>query len=110
MTKLTDMTLPKEKKKSTAMPPVEMEREKYPYGLRLSLDTDQVKKLGAEDLDVKAKVRITALASVVSKRVVDEHGGKRVSVELQIEKMTLSNSASEDVSTEERIKGLREKK
>lgn len=65
---------------------VPYEGEKYPYGLRLDLNGDVMKKLGLSSLPKTGKeVTITARAKVVSTRISDREGGKaEQTMELQI--------------------------
>ena len=58
----------------------------YPYGLRISLSEDEVKKLDLDPLpDVGSSIAIRGMATVASVSIDDsQDGGKRRSVSLQI--------------------------
>ena len=92
MSDLVSMELPPWKSKDNTAIPMDVSGDKFPYGLRLSLEKEQVAKLPqAKSFNVKDKIIITAEASVSevrnSQRVGEE---KSYSVSLQIEKMSLS--------------------
>lgn len=62
----------------------------YPYGLRISLDEQALKKLGLSKLPkTGATVTLTAECCVVSTSVNDRKGKSDRRVELQIERMDL---------------------
>ncbi len=90
---------PKEAKEEAASVPMDsISGPKYPWGLRISLDTDTLEKLGLEASDVQVGdiVHIFAFAEVVSISMSDNaDGGKRSCVDLQITQM-----ASEDEDDE----------
>ena len=98
MTKLTDMKLPKPKKNNlkTAAVPYDMNREQYPYGLRLSLGNDEVEKLpGLKKLDIDEEVSINARARVVSVNLDKSQDTKgdskeRFRIAIQIEQIAIS--------------------
>lgn len=86
---MQSMKLPKLSKKEmgekiTASYPGD--REEYPYGLRLNLNEDQIKKLeGLFDADVEGEIMIHAKAKIIDKRSHDMKGGKTErNIELQI--------------------------
>lgn len=59
--------------------------QSYPYGLRITLDNESLKKLGMPGLpDVGEKLCIDADVTVISVQSVEEKDGARSSVELQI--------------------------
>lgn len=94
--KMIDMKSEKESKDSTMLSPI-MEDE-YPYGLRISLDDQSLKKLGIVELPaVDAEFKLVALCCVVS---VSQHERKDDEpsrhVELQIEQMVMAKAAEEE--------------
>jgi len=77
--KMMSMKLPKTKKSTDkGMPTVAgISSEEYPYGLRINLNEDQIKKLeGLFDLDVEGKLMIHAEAHVSSKSSNEQQAGK----------------------------------
>lgn len=85
--KMASMKLPKRPKEKMGPVSVGMnEREEYPYGLRLSLNEDQIKKLdGLFDMDVEGDIILHARAKIVDKRSHEMKGGKTDrSMEIQI--------------------------
>lgn len=69
--------------------------DKYPYGLRISLGHEELKKLGITSLPtVGAKMCIDADVSVIAVRSEEEaEGGVENHVELQITSMTFCGPA-----------------
>lgn len=98
-----DMKLPKRDKKSENQPVACDEQEQYPYGLQISLEKDQLAKLGIFDLiDVGDNVTITATGTTTSKRSNERKDGKDISLSIQIKAIGVEPEKSlEDVSTEE---------
>jgi hypothetical protein len=77
---------------STVAEPIEkVSRPKFPYGLRLRFEKEQLEQYPAlKLLDVGDKVLIDADASVVGKSVSeDSDGGGYCSIEIQIEKISV---------------------
>ena len=78
--KMVSMKFPKAKKgadKGMTAVAVNEAKDEYPYGLRLSLNEDQIKKLdGLFDLDVEGKLVIHAEAHVSSKSSNEQQAGK----------------------------------
>lgn len=77
--KITSMKLPKAKKSSEVAPStISVDGgDEYPYGLRISLNEDQIKKLeGLFDVDVNGKVMLHAEAYISSKESREQKGGK----------------------------------
>jgi hypothetical protein len=69
----------------------------YPYGLRLSLNDDTLKKLKmkAEDFEMDEEFFLTAKVSVVGVSVDKMASGKRSSVDLQITELEIQDEADE---------------
>lgn len=99
---LTNMKLPK-KNNSAMAEPVEMEREKYPYGLEISLNEESITKLGIEGLpDVGKKVMISARADVVLVRQSEEMNGKKNRrIEFQITDIEFEEEKEKKVASKE---------
>lgn len=76
---------------STAAEPIEVSRPKFPYGLRLNFDKEQIEKYPAlKLLDVGDKVLIDADATVITKSMSAEMGGTGdCRIEIQIEKISV---------------------
>jgi uncharacterized protein (DUF2249 family) len=88
------------KKPETAEPT--MQKDHYPYGLRLSLDSETVSKLGInEESKVGDEVHINAKARIV--RVSEEDEGK-ICMEVQITDMTWGASKELAMEVGEYIK------
>lgn len=96
---MIDMKLPPAKKgESDTCCTADMEAPEYPYGLRLSLDSESLKKLGMTELPaVDAEFKLVALACVVGVSQNDSQGSEEPyrCVDLQIEMMELSSSKEE---------------
>lgn len=87
--KLSSMRLPKMSKKEMGEKMtvgIPGDRDEFPYGLRLNLNEDQIKKLdGLFEADVEGEVMIHAKAKIIDKRSHDMKGGKTErNIELQI--------------------------
>lgn len=87
---LKDMTLSKQDMEKMDRP-ILSEKPKYPYGLRLCLDSAALKKLGMEGLpEVGSKVMVMAQAEVVSVSAHDSaEGWQNKSCDLQIVAMEI---------------------
>jgi len=98
--KLIDMKNSVAAKNSTLMAP-EMSDE-YPYGLRLTLDTDTLAKLGMSELPaIDSEFKLMALCCVVAVRQDERAGETSRSVDLQIEQMALVPAEEEDDESED---------
>jgi len=83
------------------------EREKYPYGLRVDLEKEALKKLKMDRLpEVGKKMTLVALVEVISVSL-SEHKGDELNknVGLQITDMELKES-KEDRSSESKLYGV----
>ena len=76
---------------STAAEPIEVSRPKFPYGLKLRFEKEQINQYPAlKLLDVGDKVLIDANATVVTKSMSEETEGQGYcSIEIQIEKISV---------------------
>lgn len=84
---MESMELPKKQQEKGGAYPAEPKPEKYPYGLRINLDHEALKKLGFKSMPkVGEEVALEALAHVVSAHVSEHIDGKEPNrnVELQI--------------------------
>jgi hypothetical protein len=84
---LQDMELDDEDKLDAVMP-MPMSKPDFPYGMRLSLQEPQLKKLGLSDPmpEVGDYVMMTVLARVTHCSKSDGEMGQNCCVELQVEK------------------------
>lgn len=73
---------------------------KYPYGLRISLDSDSLESLGIKSLPaVGTKLLVTAVVEVSSTRETQQQDGTSdKGVDLQITEMELSSPPSDIAS------------
>ena len=78
---------PKKTKRSTTAEVSYEEKERYPYGLRISLESEELKKLGlnVKDFEVTEKVKFTAKAEITSlSSNKNEPNEERQSMSIQI--------------------------
>lgn len=69
---------------------IEMDEPKYPYGLCINLDKEQLDKLGITSLpQVGSEMTIMAKAYVKSTSAYETQGGKDMSIGLQITDMEI---------------------
>ena len=105
--KLVSMKLPKKTKKQLkdeCVPCDVGDRERYPYGLRLSLnEKEQIEKLGLQNLEAGAMVDIQAVGKVVEVSVTNTDTKKKDyrRLEIQIHKIGIADKSSYDQSFEE---------
>ena len=93
---LINMKKPKEKVKETSEAPISSDEERYPWGLRLNLDDDELKKITSlKDIEAGATVSIEGIGKVVSVTVNDtEKEGKNRSVSIQIQQIAIADQGS----------------
>jgi hypothetical protein len=84
-------------KKQSKEVPIACEAPDFPYGLRLSLNDDTLKKLKmkAEDFEMDEEFFLTAKVSVVGVSVDKTASGQRSSVDLQITELEIRDEADE---------------
>jgi hypothetical protein len=111
---MVDMKLPKRKKEDmkTAGMPMDMPQDQWPYGLKITLEKEQIDKLpSVKGYNVGDYVFIEAEACVVSMRKSEQKGGKdHYSVELQIEKISLKDKKPLEKMSMKEYREEREKK
>lgn len=92
---MIDMKRKVEKEDSTVLAP-EM-RDEYPYGLRITLGSEELAKLGMTEMPaIDTELKLTALVCVVGVSQHDTAGGEPYrSVDLQIEQMALAPAKEE---------------
>jgi hypothetical protein len=100
------MKTPVDIKRTTADKQAEKKRweepvsaDDYPYGLKINLDNETIKKLGLGDLDADEPVMIMAEGFVSSDNVEKRNGKSVRSVSIQISKLAI-DQVSEDDATE----------
>lgn len=91
---LIDMELPKRGKKEQeecGMKPCTLDQDKYPYGLKLCLEKEQIAKfISLKDVTAKTKLMVEAEASIVEIRTTELQDGKdSCTMEIQIEKLSI---------------------
>lgn len=84
-------------KESTGAVTADGSAPKYPYGLRISLDSDSLDNLGVKSLPVVGtKLLVTAVVEVSSTRETQQQDGtSEKSADLQITEMELSSPPSD---------------
>jgi hypothetical protein len=92
---LKDMKRPKEKNTNHEVP-MEMETAKYPYGLRITLNNQEISKLGlsVKELEVGQLINVTALARVNTLRDDKNERRENQSIELTLEQMDVTKPQS----------------
>ena len=94
---LRDMTRKKKAKPETAGAPTlpyDDSGEKYPYGLQIRLETEDLDKLGIdiESFSVNDKVSITAVAEITSLSSSKTRNDENQNMQLQITKMDIQTA------------------
>lgn len=86
----------KESKNSTGLIASPYEGDQYPYQLRITLESEQLKKLGIKTLPgVGTELKFEAKAKVINVRQSASTNQESKSVELQIVAMELDNDADD---------------
>lgn len=76
---------------------VEADTPEYPYGLRINMDDDSLKKLGITELpEVGTTMTLQARVEVVSVSQHESDNGKHRDMSLQITDMALEASSAKD--------------
>lgn len=99
---------PKQRKK---MNTVEAIRDEYPYGLRLDLNTEVLKKLGedADTFPIEGKIKISAIAQVESVRKSASKTDASQSVCLQITDLSIDGKTGPKKTLKQAKKALMSK-
>lgn len=72
----------------------EMPKQEYPYGLRITLDKETIKKLGIDLPEVGEELKITAVAKVTDCHASQSEGGQEyASCSLQITDMQVDGES-----------------
>ncbi len=110
---MTDMKLPKKSEKemkNMGMPATSSGmQDEYPYGLRISLNNEQLAKLNIGAHNVGDEIEIEATGSIISKSENEQQGGKAEKhLEIQIKKICIVCGSDEeymkdDTPTDKRI-------
>ena len=102
---LINLKLPERKKdeKLEEAVPDTMEREEYPYGLKLRFEKEQVDKISSlQKIAAGAKVTISATGKVTEVRVTDSaKNSGRHSVEIQVQEVQIADQGSGRVAFKE---------
>lgn len=104
---LIDMKTTTKTKESTLVAPVE--QDEYPYGLRITLNNDTLKKLGITELPaMDSEHKLVALVCVVGMSQHESQGEDEAyrSVELQIEQMVLAPAKEEAGESKDPAKSM----
>lgn len=116
MPELIDVKLAKKTKEElkTECGPSIADQEKWPYGLRMNFEKEQIDKIPSlANLQVGDKVTVQGEGSVIEVRVSERQGEKdRHNIEIQIEKVAvepLIKKKPEEMSMKE-FRAMREKK
>lgn len=105
--KLIDMKKTVKTKDSSLVSPVE--RNEYPYGLRINLDNDSLKKLGITEMPaLDSEFKLVALVCVVGLSMNESAGedGPYRSLDLQIEQLALMPAKEEAGESEDPAKAM----
>lgn len=93
--KLVDMELDDEDKYDFCAP-MPCAKPDYPYGLRITLDEKQLKKLGLPYPEIGDMIDMRAFGEVTSCSIEKVDGGdERCRVEIQIQRIAVENEATE---------------
>lgn len=98
--KLFSVKRPKKKSGKAMEVPSDIERERYPWGLRLTFEKEDIAKVKVlQNIAVGAKVNVQATGKVVSVRTSDnEDERKRHTVEIQIQKVGVAARADSEAA------------
>jgi len=107
---MKDMALSEEKKKdmrSSVLGGSSGDAPRYPHGLKISLDPDQVKELELDDCYVDEKIKLVAEAKIESvsndSNEQDDKKGKYITI--QITAMEIEKGKEKEKGTEETLYG-----
>jgi hypothetical protein len=95
--KLVDLELDDESKLDAVMPIAMPDRPDYPYGLRISLTEKELAKLNLEpDCNVGDLVDMRCFGVVTSVSIDQRNGEQTCRVEIQIQRMAISDEMRDD--------------
>ena len=99
--KLIDVKRPK-RKHDKAMEVPEAEGERYPWGLRLTFEKEEIAKIkGLKGIAVGAKVNVQGIGKVTSVRITttdNENERTQHTVEIQIQRVGVANTGDADAA------------
>ncbi len=110
---MVDLKMPKSKPESMKSVGMPMERDQYPYGTRITLDEEQLAKMGDlfENANVDEEVTITATGCFSSKRSDQTQGGKKNrGLSIQIKKINVACNGEYGKGTMDDFMKKRQKK
>ena len=94
--KMVDVKLPKKTKEELKkeMSPIQVERDRWPYGLQLRFESEQVEKLPQlEKMKIGQSDNVSGIGEVTFIRMNEEkEGKKRYSVEVQIQQVGVESA------------------
>lgn len=97
---MADMKLPKktEEELKTESVPTKIDRDRWPYGLQLRFENDQIDKLPyLKTLKVGQKVMVQGMGEVSSLRMSERDGGKEDwSIEIQLHEVGCEGKKKEE--------------
>ena len=105
MNQMADMRMKTSDKKKSMM--AEPMREDYPYGLRISLNHEQIEKIkNCKNLNAGDTVHIVCEGTVSSKEVRDrEKEGEKHSMDIQIKKISLNKAGKGKINADKIMYG-----
>lgn len=93
---LVDLKMSKQDMADEASPTAPENRNPYPYGVCLTLDTDELAKLGIKELpSVGDECHVEAVGEVTSVSEQDSGNGEQRSVRIQLQMMEVVNEGQE---------------
>lgn len=96
---LTDMKMTASEKKSMEPSVAEYRPPDYPYGLRVSLDGEALKKLGIDMLAVGQQVTVQGIGVVVACSMNSGMHGEQKSVDIQLQQFGVEADEKEEKTT-----------
>lgn len=104
--KLKNMKLTKEQREQELSSPIALGKETYPYGLRLHLDEESIKKLGLDELPaVGKKLVLYAKVEVQSASIHEHKDGKNRMLDLQITDLCVEEETKDSARAEKKLYG-----
>ena len=104
MSKLIDMKLPKRSTKNKEVACSIDDGEKYPYGLRIELRDDELKKLGIKTLpSTGTQLIVAGIGSVISASERQSMEGTRRDISIQLERIDVGRADGGDMGPVEAV-------